>query len=309
MNINYKIEGNISFYDELFKSLDDDSDKEEDNICQISSLPLETNFIKLECQHKFNYLPLYKEICRQKFDFKTYDLHLLSRDEQHKIKNTNLDYFIKCPYCRNIQFTILPYYEDLGLEKKYGVNSLDPNLPSRSNQIIHFPYGHENYTFCLYGVVFKKGICCEKMIDSSKENCVKNCTSKYCAQIPNTDIQYCKYHYVKGLKAYKINEKNKLIEEKKKQKENLLKEKQNKLENINKERESKGLPPLKRIVKKKNSENFIISEQEISYFNPEQNTIQPLLCSAILKSGLNKGKPCGNKLINLYGLCKRHCKN
>ena len=41
-----------------------------------------------------------------------------------------LDYFIKCPYCRSIQFTILPYHEELALEQKYGVNSLDKKLPN-----------------------------------------------------------------------------------------------------------------------------------------------------------------------------------
>lgn len=307
---NYQIEGQINFFEELYKSLDEDSDNEEDNLCQITGLQLENNFITLECKHKFNYLALYKEICRQKFEFKTYETNLLSKDEQIKIKNSNLDYFIKCPYCRNIQFTILPEYEELGLAKKYGVNSLDPNLPSKNTQIIYIPYGHENYTFSLYGVLFKKGICCEKIIDPNKDtNNLKNCKYKYCATIPNTELQYCKNHYKKGLKEYKISEKNKKSEEKKKQKEELIKEKQNQLENINKERLAKGLPVLKRLIKK-SVENFIISGQEISIFIPESDNLVDLVgCKAILKSGSHKGKPCGIKLINENCLCKRHNKN
>ena len=70
------IEGNINFYDELYKTLNEDSD-DENNLCQITGLPLETNAITLECKHKFNYEPLYKEIYKQKYVFKTYENYLL----------------------------------------------------------------------------------------------------------------------------------------------------------------------------------------------------------------------------------------
>ena len=49
----------------------------------------------------------------------------LNKNNLKKFLSSKLDYFIKCPYCRDIQFTILPYYEELGLEAKYGVNTLD----------------------------------------------------------------------------------------------------------------------------------------------------------------------------------------
>ena len=45
----YKIEDNISFFDEL--------EKEEvisDNVCYISNLPLEKDYTILKCGHKFN---------------------------------------------------------------------------------------------------------------------------------------------------------------------------------------------------------------------------------------------------------------
>ena len=82
----YTIEGNINFYDELYKSLDssddeikcDDENKGDDEIkgdheitgnyemneCQITGLPLGDKSVTLECKHNFNYIPLYREICK-----------------------------------------------------------------------------------------------------------------------------------------------------------------------------------------------------------------------------------------------------
>ena len=323
---NYKIEGNISFYDELFKSLDDESDNEDDLVCKITGLPLEDKHVVLECNHTFNYLALYKELCRQKFDFKTYEFHLLTNKEQINIKNSNVDYFLKCPYCRNIQFKILPDYDELGLEKKYGINSLDPSLKPETMNKVHsgINYGDDNYTFTMYGVLFKKGECCAPILDKSFTHQVyKKCFGKYSAAIPNTEIYYCKFHYKKGLNDQKISEKNKLleekkkqleekkkhIEEKKKQNEESMKKNQQKIDEINKERIEKGLKPLKRIIKK-NIGNISLPGQTISIFIPESvdnNNLQ--VCKAILKTGLNKGKPCGSKHINENFLCKKHNKN
>jgi hypothetical protein len=314
----YKIEGNISFYDELFKSLDDESDDGEALVCLISGLPLEDKFVTLECNHKFNYNTIYKELCRQKFDFKTYENHHLTRKEQLKVKNSNLDYFIKCPYCRNIQFSILPEYEELGLEKKYGINSLDETLPSRTincnpNKVY---YGHDDYTFIMFGVTFTKAPCCQEILcQTIPKPIYKKCLYIYSALIPNTNIYYCKYHYKKGFKDYNKKQYLKSIEEKKKQKENLLKEKQNKLEEINKIRIEKGLAPLKRLVIKKKSENIVEAVLEITKFNPDQlnqnidGNVKIIGCKAILKTGSNKGKSCGCKIINENNLCKRHNKN
>ena len=67
---NYKIEGDINFYDSLYNSLDYDSDKEDNSkkqICEISGQELKDRFVTLECNHTFNYDALYTEICKQKF--------------------------------------------------------------------------------------------------------------------------------------------------------------------------------------------------------------------------------------------------
>ena len=81
---NYIIEGNINFQEELYKLLDEPSD-DENELCQITSLPLKDNFVTLECKHHFNYEALYKEINRQKYYFRTYDVKTLSTTNLQKL--------------------------------------------------------------------------------------------------------------------------------------------------------------------------------------------------------------------------------
>ena len=59
---NYIIEDDIDFYKELNMS----SDNNLNNTCLITNEPLGKNKITLPCNHSFNYLPLYKEVCKQK---------------------------------------------------------------------------------------------------------------------------------------------------------------------------------------------------------------------------------------------------
>jgi hypothetical protein len=120
---------------------------------------------------------------------------------------------------------------------------------------------------------------------------------QYVSTIPNTELAYCKYHYRNGLKNYKMSEKKKIMEEKINERKKLLEEK-------NAEREAKGLTPLKRLpIIKKKIENVVEQGQPIQSYVPEQ---EQLGCTAILKSGPNKGKECGCKKIATNGLCKRH---
>jgi hypothetical protein len=318
----YNIEGNVNFYDELFKSLDDDSD-DENTLCQITGFPLNSTSLALECNHKFNYEPLYKEICRQKFDFKSYDAHTLNKQDQIKIKASGMDYFIKCPYCRNIQFTILPYYEEIGLTKMYGVNSLDTDLPDKPKHKL-FPsiYGSDDFTFCMYGKLFKKGECCFLIHPLA----IPLCSNIYVTPIENTDKTFCKYHYKDTLKTMKMEEKQKKIKEKIKEKQ----QKQQLLDEKNTDRLAKGLLPLKRlpVVKRtvlKSVQNVVEQTQQIGQYIPDidikvegegvlegviegvlEGVTQVISCKSILKSGPNKGTQCGCKKIYIDGLCKRH---
>lgn len=306
----YTIEGNVNFQEELYKLLDEDSENE-DELCQITGLPLKKNNVILECKHHFNYDALYKEIYKQKYVFKTYDESGLSKSDSQKMRNLKIDYFIKCPYCRNVQFTVLPFYEEEGVKEIYGINSLNKLMVPKISITgdITYPklsYCDPNHTFTLFGTTFKYGQCCEIMNLSGDK-----CGHKYCAPILNTDLTYCRYHYKGGLRSYKMAEKKKIIDAKfaaKKEKENKMNERKKQLEELNVERVSKGLAPLKRlpsnIIKTITVNTLNVVEQQgqiIQQFIPEE-----VGCVAILKTGPNKGKKCGCKKVTTKGLCGRH---
>ena len=97
----YNIEGSIDFFTELYKSLDEEEENEQndDNLCLITNLPLNDNFFKMDCGHKFNYVPLYLDIKnhKQKFNGMEGNSSRLNKNE------------IRCPYCRNRHKGVLPY--------------------------------------------------------------------------------------------------------------------------------------------------------------------------------------------------------
>ena len=72
---------------------------EEENLCLISKEPLNKIYIKLVCGHKFNYKPIYNEICMQKTKYNKKEVQKLSKNS------------IKCPYCRNVQNKLLHYLQ------------------------------------------------------------------------------------------------------------------------------------------------------------------------------------------------------
>jgi hypothetical protein len=316
--LKYNIEGNINFYESLYKSLDDDSD-DEDTLCQITGSPLDSKAITLECKHKFNYEALYKEICNQRFVFKTYEYIKLSYKEQKILADSNKDYFIKCPYCRNIQFTILPYYDELGLDKKYGINSLDPSLPEKIVYTYRYkPKPHticaENKMFSCYGVLFKQGKCCYKLNEPLSNNNLYECKQLYCAVIPNTELSYCNAHYRAGL----VNHKQSLKQALKNEKEKIKNDKQKLLDEKNAERVANGLKPLKYLSKKNTVQSLIQISQYVTEDQENDNMISNVSennmisnvnstgCKSVLKSGPNKGKQCGCLKIFKDGMCKRH---
>ena len=107
--MNYIINSNIDFYKEI-NSLNESND--DNNICLLTGELLSNNYIILDCNHKFNYLPLYKEICQQK------------KNKYNTLETTRLLLNqIKCPYCRNITNNLLPYILDDNVELKSGINS------------------------------------------------------------------------------------------------------------------------------------------------------------------------------------------
>jgi hypothetical protein len=271
--LKYTIEGNINFKDELYKLLDIDSDDEE-KLCQITGAKLTDKHVILECNHHFNYDSLYKEIYNQKYKFKTYntatyDTETLTQTNKQKFIDSGLDYYIKCPYCRNIQFTILPYYEELGLKQIYGINSLDKTLPNsivESNSSI--PFDSNNHAYKLYGKIFKKGHCCEKINSFGDE-----CPYKFVTLISETQLYYCKNHYKQAIISLKMSKKKKIVDAKlaiKKESEDKLLEKKKLLEEQNAERVKNGLLPLKRIRIK--VENIVENQSHViqNYISEEE---------------------------------------
>ena len=118
--VNYNLEGNINFYEELYKSLDETEDSSVtkdvsfNDTCLITGEPFDKYFFRMECGHKFNYIPLYKDL----LSFK----NKLSLMEISKVKQNE----IRCPYCRKKQTNLLPYYEELNVSKVNGINYWDP---------------------------------------------------------------------------------------------------------------------------------------------------------------------------------------
>jgi hypothetical protein len=301
----YIIEDNQLFNEELYKMLDESSD-DEDELCQITGLPLDDHSVVLECNHHFNYRALYREICKQKYTFKTYNSDSLTKTQLYKFRESKLDYFIKCPYCRNIQFTILPYYNELNLKELYGINSLDKTLPNSVfiTNIQPNTGTDKDYTFTKYGVIFKWGNCQSNHFFEGK------CQQCYVATIPYTSLTYCEIHYYTGLKYYKMEEKQKILDKKieaKKEKEQQMNERQKLLEERNAERILKGLAPLKHLPTiKTKPKNVVIVENVEDVEDQNNSNTEYYECKAILKRGPNKGNNCGCKKIVSNGLCKRH---
>lgn len=303
----YNIEGNINFFAELQKSMNDsDEETESLNVCQITGLPLTDKYVKMMCGHVFNYESIYTEICKQKFEFYSYTLESLSQNDLKMYRDSKFNYFIRCPYCRSIQTQLLPYYEELGLIKKYGVNTNDITYKVIDNM------SHLNNTsthgYNCYGYTFTKGICCA--VSNINDKFVP-CYNSWVSNIPGLNKTYCPRHIRAYAKEYKINERIKqnqvklALKEENKQKKEL-----EKLENKQKKELEKEEKKLAKTANKKITNKIVVATNVINEFIPDPtNNEQPILisgCTAILKTGLRKGKTCDAKTSN-DNLCKRHC--
>ena len=115
----YLIEGNLDFYNEININDEDNNDDNlnYDNICLITNEPLIDKFVTMECGHKFNYIPLYNDLFKQKYYTNIMEESRLKANE------------IRCPYCRSISNQLIPFYEkfcivkDVFVRKIIGVNN------------------------------------------------------------------------------------------------------------------------------------------------------------------------------------------
>jgi hypothetical protein len=286
---NYKIEGNINFYEELYKSLDESEDTSNANVCLITNKQLEESCITLKCNHKFNYDAIYNDIYNHKKKYNTMERNSL------KIQQ------IRCPYCRAIQNELLPPKE--GYKKVHGVNFYDEELEALSKMNC----SHSELT---------QGICCY-MYPNAKTT-LQGCINKYVKTLHLDNKTYCSSHYnitfsklykEKKLKEKQEKEKKKALallekikaqEEKQKAKEEKQKAKEEKQKAKDEEKLKKAAEKIQKKSQKSQNENVIISLVPSS-------SQQSGGCSQLLKTGKNKGSQCGCK-ISQDGLCGRHYK-
>jgi hypothetical protein len=291
----YNIEGGIDFYAELYKSLDIEEELEEDkNVCLITNQPLTDKHVILVCGHKFNYIPIYKDIVNHKKKFN-------GMEGGNSILGANE---IRCPYCRKKQDNLLPYYEELGMAKVHGVNFYDPNIKQVN-------YNSNNHQNCMFKYVNKNYDPSKPESDINSKYLTDTKCWHYGSQIqlyndlnPSQPITYgdtnyyCYAHKKIMIKKYKIEQKQKEKEEAKASK---LKAKED--AKVAKELEKQKLKEEKqktKLNKKKPDENIVLGPSNILLESFEG-------CIAILKSGPNKGKHCGCKITD-ENLCGRHFK-
>lgn len=96
MKGNYIVEDDFDFWEELNKQEEIKFEVDETH-CLLSKEPLVQNHIALPCGHKFNYIPLCKEIASLKYPVRTYARTINLTREQ-----------ICCPYCRKVFNKLLP---------------------------------------------------------------------------------------------------------------------------------------------------------------------------------------------------------
>jgi hypothetical protein len=269
----YSVEGNIDFYSELYKSLDESElkDNETDkDLCLISNMPLVENYVTLECKHKFNYVPLFKDLVNRKSKLASMDIQNLKVNE------------IRCPYCRNKESNLLPYYENMGVDKVHGVNYIDES----KIVITHSSASSYFSGTCSFKATMPDNteLCCHSTYVCSFED-----GKDYC----HSHIRMLQRQALKNkLLAKKAEEKKLKMEAKLKEKEEKIKMKAEAKQKANEEKESnKKINKKVKLTEVSGDENVIIYSENG--------------CKQILKTGLRKGQMCGCKITN-DNFCKRH---
>ena len=93
------------FSNYLNKYLSENSETQENNVCLISGDVLESDFVELPCNHKFNYNHIYREFKNQKNKVNINEIVNLLKNE------------VKCPYCRTIHKYVLPFNSNYPYDK------------------------------------------------------------------------------------------------------------------------------------------------------------------------------------------------
>jgi len=316
--LKYKIEGGLDFYTELYKSLDDsdaeDKIDDESNMCLIENTPLTDKYVEMVCGHKFNYIPLYLDIKnhKQKFNGLESSSGRLNQDE------------IRCPYCRQKQKQVLPYYEELGLEKLHGINYINPNYKSFNSSAGYY----KTCQFILPNPQFDPSG--NNIVETDKNN-AGNCKFLQCFVLGSQinyyhgmldgvnygdENYYCWTHKKVVIKKHKkeLSDKAKLevkqAKLKEKEEAKLVKQKEKEEAKLKaKEDKLKAKEDKFKAFKQIKNENIVLGPVIIDEANTDTENTSDIVsgCIEILKSGPNKGKPCGGKIVT-GSTCKRHSK-
>lgn len=141
--MNYIIEDDFDFYSAL-KTQTDITESSTTNVCMISHEPLTYNAITLSCNHSFNYLPLFNELCLY-----------------------NNKSFIHCPYCRTKADKLIPYIPLPYVTKIYGIN-----WPSKwCMPAPKCSFSIKKDIVCEHnGVEYANGIFCEKHLKQTMDS-------------------------------------------------------------------------------------------------------------------------------------------
>ena len=117
---NYIIPADFDFYSELKKNITNSKTETNtrENTCLITGDVLDpSSSITLNCGHSFNYKSLFLDLCSYKYPQSNSNVSYIYSDNLY-LK----DHQIRCPYCRQIQESILPYFPDVVCKKVKGVN-------------------------------------------------------------------------------------------------------------------------------------------------------------------------------------------
>jgi len=221
-----QVEGNVNFYEELKKQLNHcnneivtivssdventnpdtktiNNTQEDDNIgkCLITNEKLTEGYVTMLCNHSFNYIPLFNDLFHHK--------KMLYLETQMLKTNE-----IRCPYCRNKQSVLLPYYECMGLPKVTGINYF-----KRAGTFV----GNCEYEELKKNIVSKSWYTSvkTKLFDESDPNII---CSNIVSVLKEDEKCYCNDHKKKAKSLYykskKYEEKKKLQLQKQQQKQN-----------------------------------------------------------------------------------------
>jgi hypothetical protein len=197
----YEVENDLDF--DFFaalkhmQSVQPEPETENENACLITSEPLNSFHVTLECGHKFNYEPLYQEVIRQKGRLGIHNYHEKIGTHQ-----------IKCPYCRTHTNQLLPCItgQHPVIKRLNGVNApasmCMPGIACSFNSCrVNAFYEHASKPYCLRHVKAKES---KSKSNPESESCVSvRCAAeiqsgknkgKQCALNATTVQHLCKKH-------------------------------------------------------------------------------------------------------------------